>query len=192
MATETLDARAKRIVYASPDGGDLTREEIAYGQIIKVEGVDGEPPCPAPYKAMTYSFDACGVALQRGWAFFNNTLEYEMRRDDQSDRFDNRQVYRYDWFRIHLPYLVIPIRPDIAKHLYLPLNREYKPLGIPRSEFVDYDAYAHKAMRFARDPRTFTGVWTDDRLYLYDDTSKFDYELYFARLAKLFTYKVTA
>lgn len=75
--------------------------------------------------------------------------------------------------------------------LWLPLGRNYKPLGEPQwpGARYDYDAFSHLAWEFAgeRNPRTFEGIWTaqsDDMLWLYNDDalSRRDY---FARVGRL-------
>ena len=89
------------------------------------------------------------------------------------------------WFRFWLPYKFEKLESPKRKHVYLPLNRNYKPLGITSRDHVDYAAYMHQAVVFASDPTKFTGVWHDPKgLWLYDDTSNSRVD-YFERLSRL-------
>jgi hypothetical protein len=100
-----------------------------------------------------------------------------------------------DWLRDWMPYCFHRL-PGIGRHehVYLPLNRHYKPLGQVGRKRVRYEDYASQAVIFYRDPMTFEGVWTatkDDKLWLYDDAaaSRVDY---FKRLGRLMSQKVRA
>jgi hypothetical protein len=86
----------------------------------------------------------------------------------------NRRI-RNDWFRLWMPYCFIPItKPGARKHVYLPVNRNHKPLGVgtawhlggPR---VDYDKFENHFLRFTSDPLKLKGVWSQKPLYLYYD-----------------------
>lgn len=96
------------------------------------------------------------------------------------------------FFRFWMPYVFQRINHAGAKHAFLPLNRNYKPLGQLDKKHADYDALAEShGVSFARDPLTFTGIWTNSRpddglFWLYDDrpASRTDY---FERLEKLMT-----
>ena len=86
--------------------------------------------------------------------------------------------------------------PGIGRyeHVYLPLNRHYKPLGQVGRKRVRYEDYAGQAVIFYKDPMTFERIWTatkDDKLWLYDDAaaSRVDY---FKRLGRLMSQKVRA
>jgi hypothetical protein len=78
-------------------------------------------------------------------------------------------------------------------HVWLPLNRNYKPLGFFSAQHVDYDAHAHMAAKFAKDPSGFDGIWERHRqkdcLWLYSDTaaSRLDY---FERFERLCSYSM--
>ena len=91
-----------------------------------------------------------------------------------------------------MPYTLTRL-PDAKRPLtFLPLNRNYKPLGVCGREWVKYEDYEFEAMIFAVDPRKFKGVWETIRvndLWLYNDNPKSRMD-YFERLAKLFTYKI--
>ena len=91
------------------------------------------------------------------------------------------------WFRYNMIYHLQKL--DVPGHVYLPLNRDYRPLGIASDgknwTDVDYMAHAEKAMKFSRDPSTFTDVWGHSPLYMYYDGAHFRAD-YFARLEKLF------
>lgn len=93
---------------------------------------------------------------------------------------------RNQWFRTFMPYCLEKIEYEGRKHVYLPVNRHYKPLGLTEDVgWVEYADHAHAAMIFASDPHTFQGVWYGkDPLYLYadGDESRRDY---FERLGKL-------
>ncbi len=95
------------------------------------------------------------------------------------------------WFRYWMPYAFEPLAHSTWKHVLLPLNRNYKPLGITSKDHVDYNHYVSQAMVFNFDPAKFDGVWYSKipHLYLYDDTeaSRADY---FPRLHKLFSRSV--
>lgn len=100
------------------------------------------------------------------------------------------------FFRVWMPYLIQRVTYEGVKHAYLPLNRDYKPLGMSRGEWVDYDACAlSHGVAFKRDPATFDGVWhrleersdqivADGMLFLYSDNpdSRRDYFVRFERL----------
>ena len=89
------------------------------------------------------------------------------------------------WFRTCMPYHFVHLPSDRFKHLYLPVNRNYKPLGCVERKWMDYRAYASQAVIFRGDPRKLDGVWSDpERLYLYSDSllSGLDYFLRYERL----------
>jgi hypothetical protein len=91
------------------------------------------------------------------------------------------------WFRYHMPYTFTWIKSKY-KHTYLPLNRNYKPLGYMDARLVDYNDYIDQAIVFTRDPIEITFVWHNrDGMYLYSDSyeSRRDY---FERLERLFSY----
>lgn len=102
------------------------------------------------------------------------------------NRIEVTRLRRNSWFRVCLPYHYAPLIPAPgAKHIYLPVNRNYKPLGIRSREFVDYEKFRAQAVVFATDPHKFDGIWSDlKNLYLYDDhnASLIDY---FDRLERL-------
>jgi hypothetical protein len=70
---------------------------------------------------------------------------------------------------------------------WLPLGRQYKPVGYDQSGYYDYDAYAHLAWRF--DPIELSGGWAkiSDHLYLYRGSmfGAAAFRDYFARLGRL-------
>ncbi len=93
--------------------------------------------------------------------------------------------------KIWMPYVFQNIDVAGVKWAYLPLNRNYKPLGYTSSARVDYQDYAiSHGVRFSRDPAGFSMIWVhidDDaggRLWLYTDgaTSRTDYYRRFERL----------
>ena len=84
-----------------------------------------------------------------------------------------------------MPYCFQKLEVADRAHVYLPVNRNYKPLGVTDEEWVDYDTYLPQAVVFSADPRRFDGIWLDNEtLHLYEDavSSRVDY---FARLEKL-------
>lgn len=88
------------------------------------------------------------------------------------------------WSRYGLPYAFKRLS-TVGGHVWLPLNRDYKPIG------QDGEDFASGPVRFAVDPTTLRGIWhgsvEGQTLYLYDDApeSRVDY---FARLERLFSY----
>ena len=99
----------------------------------------------------------------------------------------NRLTDLDQWFRYWMPYTYEKIEVPKFRHVYLPLNRNYKPLGILSGDWVDYEDYLHQAVRFSSDPHTFDGVWySPETLHLYEDATKSRID-YFARLERLFT-----
>jgi hypothetical protein len=100
---------------------------------------------------------------------------------------DGRVKTRGDWFKVHMPYRFEPL--DHSGHVYLPLNRLHKPLGMTTRKWLDYAEFRHMASHFRPGPGFVieSGIWfmvLGDSLYLYGDSvsSRKDY---FARLGKL-------
>jgi hypothetical protein len=60
--------------------------------------------------------------------------------------------------------------PRARKHVYLPLNRFYKPLGMPNGDWVEYEKFTGHFLRFKMDPRKID-IWFPHptHLYLYDE-----------------------
>jgi hypothetical protein len=101
-----------------------------------------------------------------------------------------RLTHGDQWFRYWMPYQFKKMPHPKRKHLFLPVNRNYKPLGITSRDHVNYESYMDQAVVFPKDPATFEGVWWDSNgLYLYEDAleSRRDY---FQRLQKLLSYSV--
>lgn len=73
------------------------------------------------------------------------------------------------WFRTNMPYAIA----RIDKKVWLPINRDYKPLGMAKTEsHARYDQYRDKAITFSSDPTTFEGIFISgdaDTLWLYND-----------------------
>jgi hypothetical protein len=107
------------------------------------------------------------------------------------------EIPRWFWFRHNMIYAITKVVAD-KPHVWLPLNRDYKPLGIvPQEGWVDYDLYAKEyptlAMRFARDPRRLKDVWVTDQgdmLWLYSDRL-WEAASYYDRLRKLLEHKIS-
>lgn len=97
------------------------------------------------------------------------------------------------WFRFWMPYVLQQIDVPGGKYIYLPLNRNYKPLGVVHNKHVAYEDYAGQAVRFSTDPGKFKDIWWQpswataadtDRFWLYNDglASRADYFARFERL----------
>lgn len=106
----------------------------------------------------------------------------------------------WDWktptfFKFYMPYLYQRVNHPDRKHAYLPLNRDYAPLGFRRGEprHLNYEELAvTHGVYFARDPATIDGVWHNVRggsLWLYDDDPNTRRD-YFERLERLLTKQV--
>lgn len=100
----------------------------------------------------------------------------------------------FHWARYWLPYNFQKIDHAKFSHVYLPLNREYKPIGIlTYSPRVKYEDYPLHYVRFHSDPHKFVDVWVNDEfggLFLYDDGQQ-SRDTYFNRLARLCSHKMT-
>lgn len=98
------------------------------------------------------------------------------------------------WFRMWMPYSFFRMEHDRHRHVFLPLNRNYDPIGYVGQGQADYaDALHTHGVVFTRDPATFKGIWWDQgtegtvrqgRFWLYDDTPD-SRMTYFDRLEKL-------
>ena len=62
------------------------------------------------------------------------------------------------FFRKNLPYTFQKLASREHRHVWLPLNRDYKPLGYLGEEIVSYADFAHQALVFDRDPRKFQEI----------------------------------
>lgn len=94
------------------------------------------------------------------------------------------------WGRINLPYTLRKLA--VGKHVYLPVNRNYAPLGFPYQDGQGDDLdYVGQAMSFASDPALFTGVWWSESapLSLYADGNETRLT-YWARLEKLLSHAI--
>ncbi len=93
------------------------------------------------------------------------------------------------WFKFSMPYCFQKLEVPKLRHVWLPLNRNYKPLGHQGHERVRYEDYLAQAVRFRTDPQGFSKIWWDttadsERLWLYDDGAK-SRDSYFERLGRL-------
>ena len=96
------------------------------------------------------------------------------------------------WFRIWMPYVFMKL--DQPGHVYLPVNRNYKPLGMGKQAQVDYEQYGCRAMTFAANPHSFADIWflnIPDKgcAYLYADDPATQ-RTYFERLERLMSHKL--
>jgi hypothetical protein len=103
----------------------------------------------------------------------------------------SRLTIQERWFRYWMPYTFSQLEVMGQSHVYLPLNRNYNPLGVwsRRGAPIDYRKYSDQALVFPSDPRKFEGVWYKQTLYLYEDdpNSRLDY---FERLERLMSRSV--
>jgi hypothetical protein len=97
-------------------------------------------------------------------------------------------AYGPTFFKVWMPYLLKRVEYPGRKHAFLPLNRDYAPLGMPRGGGLDYATMMPThGVFFARDPALLKDVWWNprgDMLWLYDDSTA-SRLTYFARLEKL-------
>ena len=94
------------------------------------------------------------------------------------------------FFYKSLPYCFAKLKNKAYPHIWLPLNRDYKPLGVLSKEWIDYDDHIASALVFSRDPCKFNNVWQSvysDACYLYNDGTNLDLE-YFPRLHRLLSH----
>ena len=98
------------------------------------------------------------------------------------------------FFKVWMPYLYQRVQVSGRKHAYLPLNRDYVPLGFRRQDgFVNYEEVALRhAVYFPRDPAALKDIWWNVRagsFWLYDDSTA-SRTGYFERLERLLTRKM--
>jgi hypothetical protein len=98
------------------------------------------------------------------------------------------------WFRVWMPYQFVRVRRSSPRHIYLPVNRNYVPLGVGtpvgQQDWVDYEAASSHWVEFAEDPHTFQAVWNEpEHLYLCGDDPQ-SQATYFARLALLMQHQM--
>lgn len=90
---------------------------------------------------------------------------------------------------LRLPYCLVKL--DSPKHIWLPLNRRYKPLGVTSRDWVDYNEFVHQACWFSSNPHRWNDIWLDhphaDWLYLHQDGQTASQ--YFTRLTRLLQYQ---
>ena len=87
-----------------------------------------------------------------------------------------------------MPYCFQHLETRGRKFIYLPLNRNYKPLGQTSDKWVNYGKYIDQAVIFGSDPASFKNIWYSNndakQFYLYSDSSISRRE-YFERLGRL-------
>ena len=102
-------------------------------------------------------------------------MEQILRKISQGDQ----------WFRYWMPYQFVKLEHTKYQHVYLPVNRNYKPLGIVAKDNVDYEKYMPQAAVFDENPVSFQNVWWEESgLYLYSDAPESRIN-YFDRLGRL-------
>lgn len=105
-----------------------------------------------------------------------------MTEDDARKLSRNRHFFRF-W----MPYLFQKVEVDGVKWAFVPLNRNYVPLGMTTINHIAYQDYAiSHGVRFSRNPADLQGVWDHfdrggERLWLYGDGPK-SRMTYFQRL----------
>ena len=98
------------------------------------------------------------------------------------------------FFRFFMPYVFQELG-EAGPNVWLPLNRNYKPLGFMKTEWVDYHDFTRThAVKFFRNPRQFADIWdttteAPDKLWLYSDAPS-TRTSYFERLEKLLSRKM--
>jgi hypothetical protein len=71
-------------------------------------------------------------------------------------------------FYLDLPYCLRQLDQSHGEHVYLPVNRHYKPLGQEQHAHGAYEDHAGQAWHFRRDPHEIEGAWSKtDRSYFY-------------------------
>ena len=85
--------------------------------------------------------------------------------------------------RHYMPYVYQKIDDQEFPFVFLPLNRQYKPLGVITDKFVDYDDYRTHRVVFKKDPTFFKNIWTNP-CYLFNDGPESQKD-YFIRLERL-------
>lgn len=92
---------------------------------------------------------------------------------------------REHWFRFWMPYAFVELNHPKLKHVWLPVNRVYKPIGVTSPKHVEYEDHIGGAIAFKRSPVDLD-IWVnrEPHLYLYNDgtRSRTDYFDRFARL----------
>lgn len=94
--------------------------------------------------------------------------------------------------RVNAPYAFQKIGDDPC--ILLPVNRQYSPLGVDSEDWVAYEPYASRAIRFRSDPVKVAGLWHPQPLYLfaYSPAERGDYPKRLIALANLAVDPMTA
>jgi len=110
-----------------------------------------------------------------------------MTRHEAGNLTDKPSPGHDPYFRIFMPYLFQQVEYLGIKNVYLPLNRDYHPIGV-RSGFADYADYIEThAVHLPRDASSYPDIWFSARgrsFWLYDDSSASRID-YFDRLQRL-------
>ena len=144
-------------------------------------------------------------AFEEAWAMyttdcvdfkkFSSPLDLDLYNLDQPPKRDDHLPFMgmYSWFRFNMIYCLKRLDTPSSQFVYLPLNRQYNPLGVRSNEDVDYNDYLEQAMVFETDPSTFKGIWYKETapLFLYNDNPLSRGPDYFVRLGKLLTKEIT-
>lgn len=89
-----------------------------------------------------------------------------------------REWDTHPFFRFWMPYCFERAEHPRYKHVFLPLNRDYQPLGHYEraGDYHGPESVERYGVVFRRDPATFKGIWWTlhghggEKLWLYDDT----------------------
>lgn len=89
------------------------------------------------------------------------------------------------WFYYNMPYEFRKLRHPKYGEAYLPLNRDYMPLGMVNGKPVDYLDFWDWAVKFKENPANFLDVWVPaPGLYLFGDDPQ-TLVSYFSRFSRL-------
>jgi prophage regulatory protein len=151
------------------------REVVAWKEaVMAARGVTTEPPMPVEEVASP--------------ALASRTKAMDLTTG--SGGWSNPSV---PYFRLFMPYLLKRISVAGKRHAFLPLNRDYLPIGERDENAVPYARYMPShGVYFARDPSKFAGIFwkiEGDHLWLYDD-SPASRVTYFSRLEMLMTQRM--
>jgi len=126
------------------------------------------------------------IEAEIGTSIYEHALPHAAKRLQRERSPFGCGVFHMDW-----PYCFTQLEAGGREHLWLPLNRHYKPLGKPAGMGFDYEDFAGQAWQFPHDPREIEGVWwraTGHQPYLYGGDGLHtlrEFDGYLARIGKL-------